>query len=70
MDDSKERTLKIEATGDFWRQRIKPKIRLCGQWLEQAGFKPGQHVRVTLQKPGELTLHLIELPAGDATPHA
>ena len=26
------RTLKIEATGDFWRGKITPKIRLTGQW--------------------------------------
>jgi len=35
------RNLKIEATGDFWRGKVTPKIRLTGQWLEQAGFKPG-----------------------------
>jgi hypothetical protein len=62
---SKERTLKIEATGDFWRRRIKPKIRLYGYWLRDAGFEPGQRVRVTLHRPGELTLQRIQPPAAD-----
>lgn len=60
MPQYQQRTLKIEATGDFWRRRIKPKIRLGGDWLHAAGFQPGQRVRVTLQRPGELTLQLME----------
>ena len=40
------RTLKIEEDGDYNRGRIKPKIRLMGQWLERAGFKPGTRVSV------------------------
>lgn len=55
-----QRTLKIEATGDFWYRKIKPKIRLCGQWLERAGFRPGNHVRIISTKRGELTLQFIE----------
>jgi hypothetical protein len=43
----KARTLKIEEDGDRWKGRIKPKIRLCGIWLERAGFKPGNFVSVT-----------------------
>jgi len=54
------RTLKIEATGDFARGRIKPRIRLTGCWLDRAGFKPGQRVEVRLHKPGEMTLQLKE----------
>ena len=42
------RTLKIEATGDFWRKQVVPKIRLGGQWLERAGFKPGHRVEIHL----------------------
>ncbi len=53
------RTLKIEATGDFWRGKITPKIRLTGQWLEQAGFKPGQRVTVELMDSGCLTLRVV-----------
>src|SRR5664279_3461528 len=50
------RTLKIEAEGDPWQGAVKPKIRLMGRWLEQAGFKPGLRVQVTCVAAG-----LIEL---------
>ncbi len=53
------RTLKIEATGDFWFGKVKPKIRLAGQWLEQAGFKPGCRVEVQSIQPGTLTLRFL-----------
>ena len=55
------RTLQIEAEGDIWRGIIKPKIRLIGRWLEQAGFKPGNRVQVTCVAPG-----VIELRSPDA----
>ncbi|MEW6305065.1 MAG: SymE family type I addiction module toxin [Verrucomicrobiota bacterium] len=54
------RRLKIEAVGDFWKGLIKPKIRLMGHWLEQAGFKPGSRVQVTCVSPG-----VIELRSSD-----
>ena len=57
-----KRTLKIEAVGDFAAGKIKPKIRLKGHWLEKAGFRPGHHVIVHSQKPGELMLHFTEHP--------
>ena len=50
------RTLKIETTGDFWRGLIKPRIRLTGHWLDQAGFKPGSRVQVTCVGPGVIEL--------------
>lgn len=50
------RRLKIEAVGDFCAGRVKPKIRLTGKWLEQAGFPPGEHVRVSLVAPGVMQL--------------
>ena len=53
---AKTRSLKIEATGDFARRRIKPRIRLMGQWLEMAGFKPGHRVEIQSSRAGELTL--------------
>lgn len=56
------RTLKIEEDGDFWKGKIKPKIRLKGYWLEQAGFKPGSHVSVKSLAPG-----IIELRSHEAT---
>lgn len=54
------RTLKIEADGDRWKGLLKPKIRLTGRWLEQAGFSPGRHVEVTCLSPG-----VIQLRAAD-----
>jgi len=56
----KIRTLKIEAAGDFWRGKVSPKIRLAGQWLERAGFKPGCRVEVQISQPGTLTLRFLE----------
>jgi len=55
------RRLKIEASGDFWKGAIKPKIRLMGRWLEQAGFKPGSHVQVSCSAFG-----VIQLQSSDA----
>lgn len=55
------RTLKIEDHGDPWKGKIKSKIRLCGHWLEQAGFKPGDYVYVNHIAHG-----IIELRSADA----
>lgn len=52
------RTLKIEADGHF-AASIKPKIRLTGRWLEQAGFKPGNRVHVTCICPGVIELRSL-----------
>ncbi len=61
------RTLKIETVGDFWRGLIKPKIRLTGRWLEQAGFKPGSHVQVISVAPGVIELRSSGLDNTQAT---
>jgi 3'-phosphoadenosine 5'-phosphosulfate sulfotransferase len=58
--NAKTRNLKIEAVGDFACRRIRPRIRLSGQWLENAGFKPGHRVEVSSSKPGELSLQFRE----------
>jgi hypothetical protein len=50
------RHLKIEAAGDYWVGQVRPKIRLMGRWLEQAGFQPGDHVTVISVAPGILEL--------------
>lgn len=50
------RSLKIEETGDFSANNIKPKIRLMGRWLQQAGFAPGERVRVVCLGPGVIEL--------------
>jgi len=55
----KTRVLKIEAAGDFHRRKIAPKIRLTGQWLERAGFRPGHRVIIQLDTPGTLTLRFL-----------
>jgi hypothetical protein len=54
------RSLAVEATGDPWQGGIKPRIRIAGQWLERAGFKPGHRVEVTLEQPGTLTLRFLD----------
>jgi len=53
------RTLQIETTGDFSLGKITPKIRLGGQWLERAGFKPGHRVEVITEQPGTITLRVV-----------
>ena len=54
------RTLKIEAVGDFAGNKVKPRIRLTGHWLERAGFRPGHRVEISFSKPGELSLQFRE----------
>lgn len=56
----KARSLKIEKTGDFFGGKIIPRIRITGQWLERAGFKPGHRVEVRFDQPGNLTLCFVE----------
>jgi len=60
---SKTRSLKIEAIGDFAYRKIKPRIRLSGHWLAEAGFKPGHRVVIVSTQPGELSLQFREAPA-------
>ena len=55
----KSRTLKIEAEGDRYKEGLKPKIRLSGRWLEQAGFIPGCRVKIIHLARGKLELQLI-----------
>jgi hypothetical protein len=57
---AKTRTLKIEAVGDFAYTKIKPRIRLTGLWLEQAGFKPGHRAAIHVPRPGELIMRFEE----------
>ncbi len=61
--NGKARSLKIEAIGDFAYRKIKPRIRLSGHWLEQAGFKPGHRVEIVSSQPGELSLQFRETSA-------
>ena len=54
------RSLAIEASGDFFRRKVTPKIRLSGKWLELAGFRPGHRVQVIIEEPGHLRLRFLE----------
>jgi len=58
--DRRTRSLKIEEIGDFSRGKIIPRLRIAGQWLERAGFKPGHRVEVLIEQPGSLTLRFVE----------
>jgi hypothetical protein len=49
-----QRTLKIEAVGEYWRGQVKPKILLTGKWFEQMGFVLGRRVNVSCSAPGVL----------------
>jgi hypothetical protein len=62
------RTLKIERDGDFFRGPVVPKIRLTGQWLEHAGFKPGHRVEVRLEAPGKMTLQFLNQSRSEQMP--
>lgn len=63
ITNQRVRTLKIEEDGDPFKGLMRPKIRLMGRWLEQAGFKPGTQVSVTCRAPG-----IIELRSDAAMP--
>lgn len=65
----KTRNLKIEAAGDFCKGPVIPKIRLAGQWLERAGFRPGNRVEIQISGQGILTLRFVDqssLAVGDS----
>jgi len=57
---AKRRSLKIEVVGDYSQRKTKPRIRLSGHWLEQAGFFAGHRVEIHLHQPGEMTLQFRE----------
>lgn len=61
------RCLKVEAEGDPWRGKLKPKIRLVGRWLEQMGFPPGGQVEVSPIEPGLLQIKLKPFVCEEAT---
>ena len=53
------RTIKVEKTGDYFYAKVKPAIRLKGRWLEQAGFPPNSHARITVLADGVLQIQAI-----------
>jgi len=64
------RNLKIEdLTDPFSRRRtIRAGIRLKGQWLTRAGFRPGERVAVILVEPGIMQLRVIPESAQRVVP--
>lgn len=47
-----DRKLKIQPKYrplSIYRGRIVPELRLCGVWLEQSGFRIGEHVQITIK---------------------
>ena len=60
------RTIKIEISGDMFRGKTFPKIRLQGKWLAELGFKQGWRVEVVPLAPGVVTLRALSesVPAG------
>ena len=57
------RKLKVVPTGDFWKGKAVPQIRLQGKWLEKAGIKPEAHVEVENPQSGVLIIRLV--PEGE-----
>ena len=55
-----KRKLKVEEFNPGAKYRANPAttIRLKGQWLQRAGFLPGQHVTLTVVSPGVIELRL------------
>ncbi len=59
-DRTPSRSLKVEADGGRYDRAIKPKIRLRGNWLERAGFKPGSRVSIVCVASGFIELRSQE----------
>ena len=57
------RKLKVCPTGDFWKGKCVPQIRLQGKWLEKAGIAPETHVEIENPAPGVLIIRRI--PVGE-----
>ena len=55
------RNLKVEKSGDFFYRKVKPVLRLKGNWLERAGFAPDSRARVVIRKTGVLEIHALPL---------
>jgi hypothetical protein len=57
----KQRILKVELSGDRFKNGTFPKIRLEGKWLAASGFHPNGVAIITQTGPGELLLHFTTL---------
>ena len=56
---ARERVIKVEEIGDYWRNQTRPQIRLKGKWMAKAGICPNNYVLVTNPQPGILVLSLV-----------
>ena len=56
------RTIKVEKTGDYFYAKVKPAIRLKGNWLERAGFPPDSRARIEILANGVLQITNLALP--------
>lgn len=54
-----QRRLKVVLTGDFWRDKAVPQIRLQGKWLEKAGIVAEAHVEVENPESGVLIIRRV-----------
>ena len=57
------RYLRAYPTGDHWKGKTVPQIRLQGKWLEAAGIAPGDQVAVEIQEEGQLLIRRVEKTA-------
>ena len=55
------RTLKVVPTGDFYRRKVVPQIRIQGKWVQKAGIEPGSRIEIENPSPGVLIIRQIPL---------
>ena len=49
------------TTGEHWKWKTVPQIRLQGQWLENAGISSGDRIAVEIQDEGQLLIRRLEV---------
>ena len=59
-NQGRNRILKVEEIGDFWRKQTKPLVRISGKWLANAGIIPNHYVSVENPTPGTLIIRLVK----------
>ena len=48
-----------------YTRQIVPKVRLCGKWLQAAGFEPDTHLELTVISRGVIELRVCGVPRAD-----
>jgi hypothetical protein len=56
---SKPRLLTVTPTGDFWKGKVVPMLRITGKWVERAGIEPGCRVEIENPEPGVLVIRRL-----------